>query len=265
MMTGPSSQSEPGSPSPHPAFPLPNFDRVARLYRWAEYLCLGPLLEHTRNHFLPQLGGCARALLLGDGDGRFAAALLRSVPALQAHAVDSSKTMLHLLRQRCQRDGTGSRMQTSIGSVLLARPHPATDLVVTHFLLDCLTQPELEHLARRLAAALRPGALWLVSDFGLPRHPLARKAAAVYLRLLYAAFRALTGLRPQHLPDPQSALGAAGFTRVARKERLRGLLYSEIWQRGNQSAEAAPIPPGYRNRGCHAEVHATRFSGFTST
>ena len=60
----------------------PNFDRVARLYRWAEYLLLGPLLARTRKHFLPQLTSATHALVLGDGDGRFLAHLLHHAPKL---------------------------------------------------------------------------------------------------------------------------------------------------------------------------------------
>ncbi len=107
---------------------------------------------------------------------------------------------------------------------------PATDLIATHFLLDCLTQPELNSLALRLAAGVRPGCLWVVSEFGYPRHRLGRALARLYLRLLYAAFRALTGLLPQHLPDPERGLVDAGFRRLERRERLGGFLYAELWQ-----------------------------------
>ena len=41
----------------------PNFDRVARPYRWAEYLALGPLLQQTRTAHLDRLTYCRQALL----------------------------------------------------------------------------------------------------------------------------------------------------------------------------------------------------------
>ena len=88
----------------------PNFDSIARIYRWAEYLSLGPLLVRTRNHFLPQLTPCRRALVLGDGDGRFLARLLQQNPDLHALAVDTSATMLHLLRERCLRTAPNSHL-----------------------------------------------------------------------------------------------------------------------------------------------------------
>ena len=210
--------------------PIPHFDGIARLYRWAEYLALGPLLKLTREEFLPALTERRQVLLLGDGDGRFTAALLRTAPALHAHAVDGSRTMLHLLHRRCTHDGLAKRLSLQQDSVLSAAIPAATDLIATHFLLDCLTQPELNSLALRLAVSVRPGCLWVVSEFGYPHHRLGRVLARLYLRLLYAAFRVLTGLVPQHLPDPEHGLFDAGFRRLERRERLGGFLYAELWQ-----------------------------------
>jgi SAM-dependent methyltransferase len=205
----------------------PNFDRVARIYRWAEYLSLGPLLERTREHHLPALTDRRHALILGDGDGRFLARLLHQNSTLQALAIDTSATMLQLLRMRCA--FAADRLQTQQTSALTLHPPPGTDLITTHFLLDCFTQPEVDALTQRLAARVAPGTLWLVSDFAIPAHPFLRPLASLYIRVLYLAFALLTGLHTTHLPDPQSALTSAGFTRIAHHQRLFGLLYTEVW------------------------------------
>ena len=211
--------------------PPPNFDRVARIYRWAEYLSLGPLLVRTRNHFLPQLTQRRRALLLGDGDGRFLARLLQQNPDLHALAVDTSAAMLHLLRERCLRTAPNSHLNILQASALHVAPSRDTDLIVTHFFLDCLPQSDVDALTARIAAEVAPGTLWLLSDFAIPAAPLLRPLAALYVRSLYLAFRVLTGLRTTQLPDPQAALTRAGFQRIARHTRLFGLLYTELWQR----------------------------------
>ena len=208
-----------------------SFDRVAGIYRWAEYLALGRLLERTRSQFLPEMAHVRQALVLGDGDGRFAAALLQRAPAVRVHAVDSSAAMLRLLAARCARNGDEGRLTTEQASVLRARPQRQCDLVATHFLLDCLSQTEVEQLTKQLAAQLNAGCRWVVSEFGLPRGRLASLVAAAYIRLLYGVFRVLTGLRVSRLPDPQRALAAAGFRRLRRVERLGGFLYAELWER----------------------------------
>lgn len=207
----------------------PNFDRVAAIYRWAEYISLGPLLERTRTHFLNQLNNPHHALILGDGDGRFLKQLLRRYPDCTAIAADISAAMLAKLRDRCAFAST--RLTTLHRSALEVDAPPNTNLIATHFLLDCFTQPEVDALTTRLAAQLAPGALWLISDFTLPPSALLRPVARLYITSLYAAFRLLTGLRVRHLPDPQSALARAELRRIARKSFLFGLIYTELWQR----------------------------------
>jgi hypothetical protein len=49
------------------------------------------------------------------------------------------------------------------------------------------------------------------------------------VRLLYLAFQLLTGLRVTKLPNHASALTAAGFTRIAQRLSVGGLLTSELW------------------------------------
>ena len=225
----------------------PNFNRVARIYRWAEHLTLGPLLQRARTCFLADLPALqpalsmesATALVLGDGDGRFLARLLAQQSRLQAVAIDSSDAMLSLLRHRCRR--YSNRLQTHQVSAVeffdCGRWKGCADLIVTHFFLDCLTQPELNRLASQLAARTRPGALWLLSDFAIPSNPWLAPLAALYIRFLYLVFRLLTGLRVTHLPDPASALSSAGFHRIARHSLLCGLLYTEIWQRDDSATD----------------------------
>ena len=202
-----------------------SFDRIARPYRWLEYLTLGPLLQRTRLHFLPQLLTQRRALVLGDGDGRFLAELLHRNPTLCADAVDTSAVMLALLTERT---GT-ARVTPHQQSALDYQPTAPIDLIVTHFFLDCLRQSELEALIERLVPHLTPDALWVVSDFRIPTGPM-RWPARLYVGLLYRVFGLLTGLRIRHLPNFASALEAAGLIRVGFHHRLFSLLTSELWR-----------------------------------
>lgn len=210
-----------------------DFDRIARAYRWLEYLTLGRSLERCRLYFLPRLADRTRGLVLGDGDGRFLSGLLQQNPDLHADAVDTSGVMLHLLRERCGRASasSASRLTTHHADALthLAVDSQASyDLVVTHFFLDCLTSAQVERLAWVLQARLTPGALWLISDFSVASGAM-RLPSKVVIRGLYLAFRVFTGLRVTHLPDHHSALSGAGFRLSARQTSLFGILQTEIW------------------------------------
>jgi SAM-dependent methyltransferase len=209
----------------------PNFNLIARPYRWLEYLTLGTALENCRNHYLPQLHNRDHALVLGDGDGRFLAELLKQNQHLRADAVDISATMLELLSKRCEAatPNTANRLRTHHANALTLPLEGPYDLVVTHFFLDCLTQPDLNALITRIVPTLIPGSLWLVSDFRIPPE-LMRLPARLLVRTLYLAFHVLTGLHTTRLPDHVTPLTQAGFTRISAQHRLAGLLTTELWQ-----------------------------------
>jgi SAM-dependent methyltransferase len=218
-------------PMPSAAACEPDFNLIARPYRWLEYLTLGRALERCRAHYLPQLRDRRHALVLGDGDGRFLGQLLAHNPELRADAVDTSIAMLQLLRQRSEAataDANG-RLRIHHANALTFPLGGHYDLVVTHFFLDCLTQAELNALVTRVASALAPGALWLVSDFRIPTG-LMRLPARILVRGLYFAFRVLTGLRTSRLPDHVTSLTRAGFVCIADHRSFAGLLTTELWQ-----------------------------------
>lgn len=207
----------------------PNFNRLARLYRWMEYASFGPWLWWCRTAFLADLGACRRALVLGDGDGRFTARLLRENPTLHVDAVDASPAMLGALQRRA--GSNAARVRTHCTDLRAWQPLPDAryDLIVTHFFLDCLTTAECSALAIKLRPSVIDGALWVVSEFAVPSGSLGRPLARALIAFLYRAFAVLTGLAVRRLPDYESALRAAGFALQKRRDRLGGLLTSQLW------------------------------------
>ncbi len=211
------------------------FDRLARPYRWMEYFTFGRALERCRFRFLDDLKHTTNALVLGDGDGRFAAQLLSTAPGCHVHAADASPAMLRVLRAQC---GEGDRVTTHYAD--LAADLPAAvcaesfDLVATHFFLDCLATHEADALVQRVRPLLRPGCCWVVSEFHIPRGRM-RVPSALIVRALYVSFRVLTGLRTERLPDYRSAMERHRFVCRRRVSSLGGLLVSELWGLCNDS------------------------------
>ena len=185
-----------------------NFDRVARPYRWLEYMSFGPWLERCRNAQLAQLTAARHALLLGDGDGRFLARLLKANPLLRADVVDSSHSMLCILDRRVRRCGPLVAPQICLyhADALEWDPRGSYDLIVSHFFLDCFFPDQLEQLFHRVLPHALPGAQWVISEFAFPRNPVAAHLARAIISLLYRAFGLLTGLRVRTLPDYETAL-----------------------------------------------------------
>jgi len=216
-----------------PALPA-NFDRLARLYAPLEWLSFGGALARRRLHFIddPRVAQTRRALVLGDGDGRFSAALLARYPNLELTAVDASAPMLAQLERRVH--ALSPKAALTLCCADLRRwgvPAHNFDLVVSHFVFDCFTTEDLDSLIARITPALAPDAHWLVSDFAIPPHGPWNRVARLLVRALYLAFRVLTGLRVKHLPDHASTLNASGFRLASVGTGLGGALRSELWHR----------------------------------
>ena len=245
-----------------------NFNHLARPYRWLEYLTFGPYLEHCRNHFLNQLGHHRRALILGDGDGRFTAKLLAANPEITGDAVDSSATMLHLLTERVSRLGQTARQRLNVvpTDALAFTPEgptpelPPYDLVVTHFFLDCFTEEELPILLAHIVPHLTPGAVWLVSEFAIPKSQPAAAVSKLIIATLYRAFQTLTGLKAHTLADYSAQLRKYGFSLHKQALFLGGLLVAELWslEQGNHPAPSALTPL----EGVNAMPTIIEFPGF---
>jgi ubiquinone/menaquinone biosynthesis C-methylase UbiE len=203
-----------------------NCDPIARAYRWLEYIAFGRALERRRFCFLADAAGARRALLLGDGDGRFlarfAAASQTALLDTSIDYVDVSARMLDLARSRA---GTRCIAYRHADALTLPLAPAEYDLIVTHFFLDCFDKNDLERLIERSARAAQPGARWIVSEFRQPRW------SAPLLSALYLFFRVTTGLATRRLTDHRPLLAKHGF-RLTRVETSRfGLLASELWTR----------------------------------
>ncbi|HEY1188916.1 MAG TPA: class I SAM-dependent methyltransferase [Gemmata sp.] len=213
--------------------PKPHFDRLAPAYLTLERLAFGGALHGCRTAHLDRVGGCRRALVLGDGDGRFLADLLAAHPHIEADSLDISSGMIALARDRLARVPGGSARARFVVADARTDPLPGAgyDLVVTNFFLDCFPRPDLEGIITRIAGACVPGALWVEGDFRVPPGGWERPVAKLLLAGMYAFFRLTARLPARELVDPAPLLAAAGFRQVAVVERLRGFLSARLWVR----------------------------------
>jgi ubiquinone/menaquinone biosynthesis C-methylase UbiE len=208
-----------------------NFDRLARIYRWLEWCTFGPLLWRCRCEFLNSVGGRHNALVVGDGDGRFSARLLKLNSDISVEAIDASNGMLCQLLRRTA--ANRARVRATVADARqLPQFEQCFDLVVTHFFLDCLTTSEVESFAGKIRRKLQPGACWIVSEFAVPDTRYGRLFARPLVSGLYAAFGLLTGLKVRRLPRYHEALERAGLALTHQRKWLNGLLVSELWEIG---------------------------------
>jgi ubiquinone/menaquinone biosynthesis C-methylase UbiE len=207
-------------------------DRIARPYRWIEYAAFGRKLERHRFQFLPETRSSRNALLLGDGDGRFAAALARINSHVRIDCIESSARMIQVAKERLQRERISApeRIHFMQADALSTKLHPAHyDLIVTNFFIDCFSTSQTAALIRAVRAACCPGAHWIVSDFQRPGSGWRALYADIWLRTMYLFFQAATGLKTNKLPAYREALQGAGFVLQSNQTSMAGLICSELW------------------------------------
>jgi ubiquinone/menaquinone biosynthesis C-methylase UbiE len=197
-----------------------------------EYFSFGPYLQQCRMLRIEEMAASRRALLYGDGDGRFLAELVRSARGMRIAAVDASSEMLRQATKRLPSEAGVRLVQAdALRCELAAFADAPFDLVVSHFFLDCFDEKELYTLLARVNAAAGQGAVWVVSDFAIPQRPVARQFGRLVVNGLYLAFGLLTGLRTRRLPDHGRVMRESGWRLEDRRTLLRGLLVSERWRR----------------------------------
>ncbi len=210
-----------------------SFDRIAPYYRWMENVIAGPLLHQCRTAYLREAAQAQRALLLGDGPGRYLVELLRLNPSVEVTCVDASAPMLAAARQSLAAAGLPEERVTFVCADALAWTSASApfDWIASHFFLDCFPASPLAELISNTVRAASPSALWVISDFRQPAAGWQRLRARIILKIAYGFFHWATALEATALTAPDPFLEQAGFRLTKKQIFNHGLLYAALWQR----------------------------------
>jgi SAM-dependent methyltransferase len=210
-----------------------NFDSVADVYWLLEKLTFQGVLQRARTFGIDKIPGPARALIVGEGNGRFIEQLLRAHSAVEVDCLDASGRMLDLARRRLHRDyPTGlNRVRFQQSDILTVGLTNRYDLIVTHFVLDCFEGDELKRLVAKLAGEASPNCVWLLADFTVPQGGWRKVHAVLWIAMMYAFFRLTTNIRASKLTDPAGLLQRAGFALRQEKRWRAGMVKSQVWER----------------------------------
>lgn len=210
-----------------------SFDLLAPHYRWMEAVLAGDKLQKCRVHWLDSVRHCRRALLVGEGNGRFLSVCAEKLPDAQFTVVDASAEMLRQAERRWSRAGglpdRVKFLQRSLPGLGLSEQ--TFDLIVTNCFFDCFTPEQLQRVIDDIARFANESAIWLVTDFAVPERGWAKWRAKAALRAAYTFFRLTTRISAREICPPDPLLVKAGFELKGRVEGDAGLIYSAMWQR----------------------------------
>jgi SAM-dependent methyltransferase len=210
-----------------------SFDGLAPHYTWMEKILAGSRLQRSRIAWLDALAGRENILIAGVGHGHFLRECVQRFPNARITSVDASAGMLRHAEARAKKAAANISLLRFVHAALPQwKPPPGEfDAVVTNFFLDCFAPDGLRAVIAALAAGARADACWLVCDFAVPPHGLARQRARAIHALMYAFFRRATGIDACRVTEPDPLLFAAGFTLHQRCTAEWGLIRSDLWLR----------------------------------
>jgi ubiquinone/menaquinone biosynthesis C-methylase UbiE len=215
-----------------------SFDTLAPWYRTLEWIAFGDTLQRSRVACLGEIAAPRRALIVGEGNGRFVCELLRLYRGVEVDCIDESERMSQSARKRLDRELPGRAesvrfLHQDITS--WTPPERHYDLLVTHFVLDCFPEAALTSIIRKLARAATDDANWLLADFCVPANGMAKLRARAWLAAMYLFFRVTARIPASELIDPTPTLRAEGFALVRQHLLRKGMLKSEIWRKVRNS------------------------------
>lgn len=197
------------------------YNRLAPFYTVSAKLVFGNTLQRAQEFFLDQIRDSDHVLILGGGSGELLTALLRQHPRVKIDYVDISPRMIELARRK---NHNPDNVNFIIGTERQI-PGETYSVVITNFYLDLFNDQTLERVIHQLKPHLATNVTWLATDF------VSEKVwHKVFLGMMYAFFKIVTGIQTHTLPHWQGALTKAGMQEHISKKFYRGFIKSSVYK-----------------------------------
>lgn len=206
-----------------------SFDTLAPHYRSMERVLAGDKLQKCRTAHLDSIDTPRRALLVGEGNGRFLRAFVERFPQPEITCIDASARMLDVAKTALNSGAHVTYLHSDILEAPLQAHH--FDLIVTNFFLDCFPPHQLARITTKLAAAATSEAIWLLADFCEAPSGLKKVRSKLILSSMYLFFRFAAKLPARRLTSPDDLLLENGFELTDRRRFEWDLLHADLWRR----------------------------------
>jgi ubiquinone/menaquinone biosynthesis C-methylase UbiE len=192
-----------------------NYDNSASFYDKLSRLVFGKALVNAQTWLLPLIPENAKVLIVGGGTGWILEEITKLHPGgLSITYIEISAKMMALSRKR----NTGANQVEFINKAVEDAGLTADfDVVITPFLFDNFTEDILIGVFQHIHKTLKPGGLWLNTDFQLT----GKWWQYLMLKSMLLFFKVLCGVPAWRLPDVGKQFGKFGYD-VTEEKRFFG-------------------------------------------
>lgn len=204
------------------------FDWIAPVYDGLAFVVFGRQLQRAQAVFLDQIPADASVLLLGGGTGWLLEQVLTRCRPKRVVYLDASAQMVARASRRMVQRAIMGSVEFRVGNETKLKPGERFDLILTPFVLDLFTEQTLRsQLIPHLLSVLKPGGLWLVTDF--VQTQVWWQRALLWMMICF--FRLTAGIEARHLSDWQGLLTESGLICQERRRQVGGMVSAEVWMR----------------------------------
>ncbi len=202
---------------------LKGFDRIAVIYDFLAKLVFGKSITESQKLFLNKIEDGSKVLMLGGGTGWLLAELLKVKPNCELWYIDASEKMISLSKSKVEPTQEVNFIHGTENDIPLSIKH---DAVITNFYLDLFTNLQLENIMTKIQSSLKPGAIWIVTDFVDNK----KWWQTVMLKTMYWFFRITCNIESQQLPEWNKSVEKAGMKEIDSETFYRDFIKTALYQ-----------------------------------
>ncbi len=177
---------------------LNNYDPIARHYDALSRLVFHKAQVNAQIHQLNFIPAAGKILIVGGGTGWILEELSKIHPqCLSITYVEISAEMISLAKKRNIGKNSIDFINCAIEDFIAADQY---DVVQTAFLFDNFARERIEEVFKKLDHILKPGGLWLFTDFSY-QPGKDQRWKGFLLKMMYAFFRRITDTEAKDLHD----------------------------------------------------------------
>jgi ubiquinone/menaquinone biosynthesis C-methylase UbiE len=201
-----------------------NYDNSASFYDKLSRLVFGKALVNAQTWLLPRIPENAKVLIVGGGTGWLLEEITKLHPGgLNITYVEISAKMMALSYKR----NIGANHVEFINKAVEDAGLPANfDVLITPFLFDNFTEEDLPGVFQHIHQTLKPGGLWLNTDFQLT----GKWWQYLMLKSMLLFFKVLCGVPSWRLPGVGKQFGKFGYAVIEEKIFFGGFVVTRAYR-----------------------------------
>ena len=202
-----------------------NYDNSAWFYDRLSRLVYGDALVNAQVYLLGFIPADAAVLIVGGGSGWILGEIAKIYPAgLRITYAEVSSKMMAQAKKRHAGGNSIVFVNDAVENITL---EPAFDAVLTAFVFDSFSEQTMKSVFGHIHSVLKPGGVWLYSDFRLTKKWWQRAMLKTMLRF----FRLVCHIEASKLPDVDHQFEMHQYTIVEDRAFFNDFIISTVYIR----------------------------------